>query len=285
MMTMGRGNYYSWWRRSADKVQEKIFGQGWGAEVAYRLRLQGYVSADYQEFKHPSLPSGKELRIAFASDLHAGPLTDQRVLEKAFEIIKQFKPHLTLLGGDFISLHERHIERLIPFLKNLESPLGILGVMGNHDLWADDKVIANALHDAKVKVLVNESVTLGSPFENVTIFGLDEPGTGSPDASKFYGIENGLNLLLMHSPLGLAKLEGFAFNVAFCGHTHGGQIALPGGTPLVLPRGSGDRQYASGRKSLPRGGAEILISRGIGMSDLPIRLFAPSEVHLCRFVQ
>jgi uncharacterized protein len=282
---MGRGNYYSWWRRSADLFEERLFGESLGSAFAYRMGLQGEVKADYQEFKHPALPSGEELRVAFVSDLHAGPLTDQRVIESAFEIIKQFKPHLTLLGGDYISLNERYFERIKPILSQIQSPLGTLGVMGNHDLWADDTAIAQSLREAGVQVLVNEEVQLAPPFESVTVYGLDEPGTGTPDASRFRPKKDGVSLLLMHSPLGLSKLGGFTFDVAFCGHNHGGQIALPGGAPVILPRGSGGRGYAGGRKRLASTNAEILISRGVGMSDLPIRLFAPPEVHLCRFMQ
>jgi uncharacterized protein len=264
---MGRGSYYSWWRRTADRFEQAVLGTGWSSAAAYNLGLQGKVLADHQEFSHPAIPSGHELRVAFLSDIHAGPLTDQRLIEQAFRIVAQFKPHLTLLGGDYVSIHERYIERLRPLLSELDSPLGVLGVMGNHDLWADDKVIVK------------------SPFERVSIFGLDEPSTGVPDASRFQSKVGDLNILLMHSPLGLGKLGGFAFDVAFCGHTHGGQIALPGGAPVVLPRGSGSRQYASGRKKLPATTSEILTSRGVGMSDLPMRLFAPSEVHLCSFTQ
>jgi uncharacterized protein len=282
---MGRGSYYSWWRRTADRFEQAVLGTGWSSAAAYNLGLQGKVLADHQEFSHPAIPSGHELRVAFLSDIHAGPLTDQRLIEQAFRIVAQFKPHLTLLGGDYVSIHERYIERLRPLLSELDSPLGVLGVMGNHDLWADDKVIVKSLSEAGVNVLVNNVMKLRPPFERVSIFGLDEPGTGVPDASRFQSKVGDLNILLMHSPLGLGKLGGFAFDVAFCGHTHGGQIALPGGAPVVLPRGSGSRQYASGRKKLPATTSEILTSRGVGMSDLPMRLFAPSEVHLCSFTQ
>jgi uncharacterized protein len=282
---MGRGSYYSWWRRAADLFEERLFGESLGSAIAYRMGLQGEVKADYQEFKHPALPSGEELRVAFASDLHAGPLTDQRVIESAFAIINQFKPHLTLLGGDYISLNERYIARLKPILSQIKSPLGVFGVMGNHDLWADDSVITQSLQETGVKILVNEAVQLAPPFESVTVYGLDEPGTGAPDASRFHPLKAGLSILLMHSPLGLSKLGTLNFDVAFCGHNHGGQIVLPGGTPIVLPRGSGGRQFAGGRKKLPSNSTEILTSRGVGMSELPIRIFAPSEVHLCRFIQ
>ena len=90
-------------------------------------------------------------------------------------------------------------------------------------------------------------------------------------------------LVVMHSPLGMKHLYGHEFDVAFCGHTHGGQVALPNGKPIILPMGSGERRFSNGHFQLAAGG-ELLVSRGIGMSDIPIRLFAPSEVHLCTIV-
>jgi predicted MPP superfamily phosphohydrolase len=87
-------------------------------------------------------------------------------------------------------------------------------------------------------------------------------------------------MVLMHSPLGLRYLDATPFHVAFCGHTHGGQVAMPSGTPIVVPRGSGDRRYARAGLFSVNGG-QLLVSRGLGMSHLPLRIFAPSEVHLC----
>lgn len=83
----------------------------------------------------------------------------------------------------------------------------------------------------------------------------------------------------MHSPLGLRHVQAYPFDLAFRGHTHGGQIARPNGRAIVLPSGSGERRFASGYFELADGG-RLVTSRGIGMSDLPIRLFSPSEVHL-----
>jgi predicted MPP superfamily phosphohydrolase len=108
---------------------------------------------------------------------------------------------------------------------------------------------------------------------------MDEPGTGSPQAPSAPLPDDDIRLVLMHSPLGLRYLEHAPFHVAFCGHTHGGQIALPSGMPIVLPPGSGGRRYGRGGVFPVRGG-QLLVSRGLGFSDLPIRLFATSELHL-----
>lgn len=246
---------------------------------AYALKLQGGLHIDRREFYLP-VPEGFSCKLAFISDLHAGPLTDVRLLEQAFAAIANFAPDVILFGGDYVSLHARHMRHLIKPLGLLNPATPKFAVMGNHDLWLDDVHIFNCLQDAGVQVLVNQSTRLPEPFDAISICGLDEPGVGMPDAEQTFAGAGDVRLLLMHSPLGLKLVAGHDFQLAFCGHTHGGQIATSGGKPLVLPPGSGERRYARGLFALPDG-RQLLTSQGIGMSDLPIRLFAPSEVHLC----
>lgn len=257
-------------------VQRAVYGGGWAARLAYALRLQGRVRTDLRP-----LGSGERtLRVAFVSDLHAGALTAPRLLEEAAAIVAADEPDLVLLGGDYVCVHEREMDGLARFLDALRAPLGVFGVLGNHDLWQDDAAIVRALTAAGVRVLVNEEVRLPAPFAHVVLYGMDEPGTGDPRAPAPLG-DGDRRIVLMHSPPGLQFLPPGSFHVAFCGHTHGGQIATPSGWPPVLPRGAGGRVLARGGV-FERNGGQLLVSRGVGMSDVPVRIFAPSEVHLCR---
>lgn len=278
---MGRGKYYGKWRRAGEEMEAAFYQQGWAARIAYALKLQGGLHIDRRDFYLPlPVTRGFHCKLAFISDLHAGPLTDVRLLEQAFAAIAAFAPDVILFGGDYVSLHARHMQDLVGPLGLLNPATPKFAVMGNHDLWLDDEHIARCLQDAGVQVLVNQNARLPAPFDAISICGMDEPGVGMPDAGQTFAGAGEVRLLLMHSPLGLKHVAGHDFQIAFCGHTHGGQIAAPGGMPLVLPPGSGERRYARGLFVLPDG-RQLLTSRGIGMSDLPIRLFAPSEVHLC----
>lgn len=276
---MGRGKYYGWWRRAGEGLEAAFYQENWAARIAYALKLQGGLHIDRRDFYLP-LPEGFHCKLAFISDLHAGPLTDVRLLDQAFAAIADFAPDVILFGGDFVSLHARHMRYLMKPLALLNPATPKFAVMGNHDLWLDDVHIANCLKEAGVQVLLNQNTRLPAPFDAISICGLDEPGVGMPDADQTFAGASEVRLLLMHSPLGLKHAAEHEFQLAFCGHTHGGQIATPGGKPLFLPPGSGERRYARGLFALPAG-RQLLTSQGIGMSDLPVRLFAPSEVHLC----
>jgi uncharacterized protein len=271
---MGRGRHYGFARRNLDAIERAVFGGGWAARLAYALGLQGSVHVDRR-----AIGAGAGLRVAFVSDLHAGALTDPRLLDAAAAVVAGDAPDLVLLGGDYVCVHEREISGLARFLAALRPRLGVFGVLGNHDLWQDDVAIVRTLTAAGVRVLVNDEVRLPEPFAHVVIYGMDEPGTGAPRPPE--ALRDGdRRIVLMHSPLGLDQLRPGSFHVAFCGHTHGGQVATPSGRPIVLPHGAGGREIARGGL-FARNGGHLLVSRGIGMSDVPVRLFAPSEVHLC----
>ena len=278
---MGRGTKYSWWRKGLDRAGRLAYGSGWAARAAFDAGLQGELHAIHHHFELPGLAPQTSLRLAFASDLHAGPLTDPRLFHSLTAAIVGFKADLVLLGGDYVSLDAGHIRQLLDQLGQIRSHLGVFAVLGNHDLWLDDVAVVQALRRAAVDVLVNEVRHLRTPAGHLRLYGMDEPNTGNPEPPKWEGASTIASLVLMHSPLGLEHLRGARYDIAFCGHTHGGQIALPGGIPIVLPRGSGERRYARGEFLLSPNGSRLLVSRGVGMSDLPVRLFAPSEVHLC----
>ena len=278
---MGRGKNYLRRHKILDAIQTRLYAGGWVARGAYSLGLQGKLHIDRRDIHLPIRPHLAEpLKIAFASDIHAGPLTDPRLFDLLLSSIVDFAPHILLLGGDFVSLHHRHIGLLTQHFGRLRIPGGIFGVFGNHDLWADDEFLMHELQKSGVRMLVNESINLPYPFQAISLCGMDDPGTGDPDPVATFQDAGKHRILLMHSPLGLKFVRDTAFDLAFCGHTHGGQIALPWGRPIILPADSGERRYSNGNFQLP-GGGKLIASRGVGMSNIPFRLFAPSEVHLC----
>src|SRR5258706_11405360 len=95
---MGRGRYHSWWRRSVEGIQGLLYGSGWAARLAYSLGLQGRLHVDHRSLAFGGPGGRASLRVAFVSDLHAGPLTDPRLLEAAVRRLPAAAPALLLLG-------------------------------------------------------------------------------------------------------------------------------------------------------------------------------------------
>ena len=106
---MGRGRYYNWWRRAGETAEALFYANGWAARAAHALGLQGRLHIDRRDVTVPlSAPSAEPLRVAFASDFHAGPLTDPRLLDAMQQAIAAFAPHVILLGGGFAASQTCH---------------------------------------------------------------------------------------------------------------------------------------------------------------------------------
>jgi predicted MPP superfamily phosphohydrolase len=280
----GRARHLSAWRRVTEVWYDVVYRGGWPARLARVLGLQGTVRVTTHTFPvSGSRRSAGSIRIAFASDLHAGPATHSALIAEACRALADAKPDLLLLGGDFVAFHARHVDRLVPLLRAIDAPLGKFAVLGNHDLVADDAYIVRRLADAGVRVLVNENARLPPPHDEVWVCGLDNTEEGMPDAEAAFAGADGVRVVLMHSPDGLRAIGDRTFAVAFCGHTHGGQFWV-GSRALVSFSEPLSREYLRGgvfQLRVGLGGGVLLVSRGIGCGNLPMRRGADPEVHVC----
>ncbi|MGH7516770.1 MAG: metallophosphoesterase [Gemmatimonadales bacterium] len=250
----------------------------WPARLAVRLGAPLDVAVEDHEVAVPEpLGDAAVLRVAFAADFHAGPTTPAELLAQAADALRSLDADLLLLGGDFVSLRASYARAIAALLGRIPAPLGRYAVLGNHDHWVGASTVVEQLGAAGIQVLTNRQVRLPPPFQNVTLCGLDDHTSGEPDAAGALDGAAGVRLLLMHAPSGLLDVGDRPFSVAMCGHTHGGQIALHRGRPLVVPHGALSRRHLAGRFDLD-GGRTLLVSRGVGCSTLPFRLNSPSSV-------
>jgi uncharacterized protein len=279
MALEGRGRCYSHARGVSERVLARVFRGGWAPRLVRAAGVQRAVRVVRHRVRCPGWPVGAgELRIGFVSDLHAGPTTHSSQIDEALTHLARERPDVLLLGGDYVFLSEPPLAVIERAVGRVRAPLGAYGVMGNHDLWGDDRAITATLERAGARVLVNESVSLGAPFEHVSIAGLDDPWTGERDAGRAFVGAPRVRVLLMHAPEGLALVGDRPFDVAVCGHTHGGHVALPGGVPVIVP-GPLSRRYAHGRHAIA-GGRTLLVSRGVGNTESPVRVNADPDVML-----
>ncbi len=249
------------------------------AAWSHRAGLQGKLSITRYDIC-ASTPLPKPLTIAFASDLHAGPTTHGGLFDQLGEQMRLLQPDVVLLGGDYVAFDARYAQQLGAMLRAFTPPLGVYGVIGNHDIRNGRESIEAVLRAAGVQVLVNRNVALPAPFDMVSICGIDDPWTGEADAISTFAHAGPVKLFLTHSPDGLVYLQQETFDVAFAGHTHGGQVAHRSGAPVVQPVGPLSRQYCYGAYTVP-GRGELIVSRGVGCTLLPLRLNADPELVIC----
>ncbi len=261
-------------------MEQVAFRGDWPARLSRRLGLQGRLIVRRHRVDLARAGLAPPLRIGFGTDFHSGPMTSRQLLLEACRTLAETRPDLVLFGGDFIDSRPEQLTWLAPRLGEIPAPLGRFAVLGNHDQWIDAGHVAHLLEEVGIQVLNNRGARLPPPFEGAWVCGLDDHLEGEPDPEAAFAGADGARIALMHSPSGILDIGSHPFDIAFCGHTHGGQIALPGGTPILAPGGALCRQYSRGRFELPHG-RTLLVSTGVGLTGLPVRLFADPEILVC----
>lgn len=279
----GRGGQFSIARGIVETLQSLVFAGRWPARVLNRVPAATRVQLIEHELhlSDGDASAGAELaplRLAFISDLHIGPLTPPKLLDNAFQLLAQLAPDVLVLGGDYVFLDvnqamARELEERVAAVPARTK----LAVLGNHDLWTHHDLIERALERAGCRVLINDAQRLPAPHERFAIVGIDEPWTGRADGGRAFAASDApIKIAVSHAPEGLPFVEGRGAKLLLCGHTHGGQIALPRG-PVVV-HGPLGRRWPSGLHHLA--GMDLFVSRGIGLVDVPLRAYAPSDVSL-----
>jgi predicted MPP superfamily phosphohydrolase len=249
----------------------------------------------------PSLAAELEgYRILHVSDIHFDKKVGRN--RRLWEVLHNDTADIVLITGDFIT-HDSYIQSLGEFLEGSRARDGVYGILGNHDyyyrtLWQhvrhsifgkqyrpnDWQNLVRLLQRIGIKVLINEQVSIkSSNGSKIFIEGTDDPVLGRPeihDPNPDYQ-EADLTILLSHSPdiLYASSIKKKSFDLLLSGHTHGGQIRLPGVGPLLTGTRYARRHETYGLfRSL--NGMAVNVSSGIGYSLMPVRINCPAEVIL-----
>ncbi len=189
---------------------------------------------------------------------------------------------ICVLTGDYRAAcsgpHRQAIDALERLLPCLDTPLGVWATLGNHDCLD----MVEPIEGLGIRLLINETATLRRGEAELRLVGLDDVHTFhtplADEALAFHAPADPrvFALALVHSPDMASRAARLGYGLYLCGHTHGGQICLPGGRPLMTHLDS-HRAYARG------GGWRIgamhgYTSCGAGASSVPLRYWTQSEV-------
>ena len=217
------------------------------------------------------------LRVVQLSDLHTGPFIGYSAVREWVNAANAQRPDLIVVTGDFVDhWFGRNLEELERVLLELRAPLGVWGVWGNHDhaRFADLRGLESSLNRAGIHILNNSGVPLRN---DLYLAGVDDVQRGSPDVlgALRNRPKDAACLLLAHNPDLIPDIPQ-EVDLTLCGHTHGGQIRLPGWGPVFTSSEHGQR-FASGwveERALPL----AYVSRGLGTVIVPARLDCPAEL-------
>lgn len=203
-----------------------------------------------------------------------------RTEDAVLNAIAGVETDLCVLTGDYRSRFHGDFGHVFPPLKAMVDAVsirdGCFATLGNHDTLR----MIEPLEAMGIRVLGNESVRISRGGSEIHITGIDDVEAYYSEWSGKALVESpeGFKIALAHSPSMAEEAAGAEFDLYLCGHTHGGQIALPGGIPIATRMRGGHRRRASG---LWRVGAMLgITSNGCGTSILPVRFNAAPEVVL-----
>lgn len=246
--------------------------------MAIRFPLQPLLE-NHLELAIRHLPSVFDgFGILHLTDLHIKEIGNRE--RAALRIASHNKPDAIVITGDFVD-RKQDRDVCLEFVSQLSAPCGVWGVGGNWDHYTQRpyRDFSNALCRAGVQMLDNAGTRLERHGSHIELAGVNDPHTGQDDLRRALGAspEHRACVLLAHSPDIIGQLAHCPVDVVLAGHTHGGQICLPGRRPLWVPSRHG-RRYAAGL--FKEGRVRMLVNRGVGMSTFPLRVFCPPEVVL-----
>ncbi|MCB1800951.1 MAG: metallophosphoesterase family protein [Gammaproteobacteria bacterium] len=280
--------------------EQRVFGGGlnffhpenwysFHAWIRYALRLSGLYWLGHRNtlniqvrsnevFLHGLPPTFDGFTVLHLTDLHAD--LNPPAISALAELLAGLTYDICVLTGDYRAQTsgpcEPALNEIAALCTQLSQP--IYGVFGNHDSIR----MLPALESMGINMLLNEHVELKRGTDSLYLVGVDD--------AHYYRVDNvagaaadvpldAVSILLSHTPEIYRQAAHAGFDLMLCGHTHGGQICLPGGIPLVLdakcPRymGAGAWQYRD---------MHGYTSVGAGSCIVPVRLNCPPEVVLHR---
>jgi predicted MPP superfamily phosphohydrolase len=227
----------------------------------------------------PALPQSWDgLRILQISDIHAGPYMDSERMARVREMAAKIPADLIVFTGDQIDRRPSDAEHFARGFRGIEAPLGVWGILGNHDHFIDPQRSEWALRAAGIQPLINRGVVLEREGSSLALVGVDDlqaVDDRGPDFSILGQFPSAFRICLCHQPQGWHRAAAAGAHLTVSGHTHGGQIAL---TNRNLNAARFSTRYIAG--PYRRENAFLYVSRGVGVGAIPVRVGAPPEIDL-----
>jgi len=250
---------------------------GVGVGTATGATMHGFLyERHHLEVTRTSMPiSGlpvalRGLRLGVLTDVHRSQTVSHEMVDAAVRALMAEKPDVIILGGDYVSWRDaRYIQPAADALAPLSAPQGVIAILGNHD---DDRDMPAALAAKGFTVLKDARTRLTIRGEPMDFVGIRFWTYKLGDLAHVLRGSVPHTILLAHTPKRLLEAQQLAVPAVISGHTHGGQIVLPGVGAVAA------REFPVIAGLERREGTSIFVSRGVGTVYVPVRINCPPEV-------
>jgi predicted MPP superfamily phosphohydrolase len=242
-----------------------------GASAHGFLYERHHLEVTRTVFPVSGLPDAlRGFRIGVLTDLHRSQTVSHEAIAAAVTTLMAERPDLIVLGGDYVTWRDaRYIHPAAEVLAPLSAPHGVIAILGNHD---DDRDMPAALAANGFTVLKDARTRLTIRGESLDFAGVRFWTYKVGDIAHVLRGSGPQTILLAHTPKRLIEAEKLAVPAVISGHTHGGQIVLPGVGAIAA------REFPVIAGLARRNGTSIFVSRGVGTIYVPVRINCPPEV-------
>lgn len=226
-------------------------------------------------------------RIVQISDLHNAKFGKNN--QKLVDRIRECEPDMIVLTGDLVDSNYTNVDRAVQFVDEIVKICPVYYVTGNHEYWLEKSEydeLMDGLIGAGVVILDDQVVEISRGDAKFRLVGLDDKsladGTLGTLLNNTHNVvhedsdEREFTVVLAHEPQYFARYAGTGVDLVLSGHAHGGQFRLPFVGGIVAPDQGFLPEYTAGEYYM--NGTEMIVSRGLGNSVIPVRLFNFPEI-------
>ncbi len=228
------------------------------------------LTVSQYEYSSPKTAGLDGFRIVQISDLHNKNFGN-RLIDK----ITELNPDIIVITGDIVDSNHTNIGNALEFAEKSAETAPSYYVTGNHEYWleiSEREELMDGLKSAGIKILDDETVTVEKNGVSFSLTGIDDNTLTGDFRDILPSDESSLNILLAHEPQYINSYSSWgSVDLVFTGHAHGGQFILPFIGGVVAPDQGFFPQYTDGMHK--SGDTSMVISRGLGNSVIPLRLF------------
>ena len=219
------------------------------------------------------------MKIAQISDLHNKKFGSGQ--KKLLKKLENYQPDIIFVTGDVVDSNNTNIEVALEFLEGAVKIAPTYYVIGNHEMWLDTSTLAElkqGMEDIGVYYMDNECISISYGETTYNLVGLDVDNLYGSKLDQCVEVmdEEKFSILLAHEPQYFSRYSTIGMDLVFTGHAHGGQIRLPFIGGLVAPDQGIFPKYTEGTHV--EGNTTMVVSRGLGNSIIPVRIFNFPEI-------